>query len=103
MFNKSILICALSALSAVAMADTPVLDQQQANQHARIAQGVKSGELTPAEAHRVRHMERNLRRHEAAAEADGVVTGAERRSLQRQSQHASRAIAVQKHDRQDRK
>lgn len=81
---------------------TPRTDARQHQQRSRIRGGVQSGELTAAEATQLRMQQDNIRRSERMAKADGKVTAGERVRLQRQQQRASRNIARQKHDRQDR-
>lgn len=89
--------------SGVAYAqETPVVDTRQQNQQTRIREGVASGEVTRAEAKKLRAEQRNIRRTEHRAEADGTVTDRERARLQRKQNRASRDISRQKHDRQDR-
>lgn len=107
MFKKiAIAAAALVSLSGVlattASAGTPALDQRQQNQAQRIRQGVRSGELTRHETRRLVHGQRELRRDERAAKADGVVTARERVELQREANQQSRRIHRQKHDAQDR-
>ena len=77
---------------------TPKIDQREANQEKRIQQGVASGSLTPKEAARLEKRESKIKADEAAAKADGKVTTAERKKLNRELDHASRAIERQKHD-----
>ncbi len=77
---------------------TPRIDQREVNQQKRIDQGVASGQLTPKEAARLENREAKIANDEAAAKADGKVTGAERRKLQREENRASAAIKRQKHD-----
>jgi uncharacterized membrane protein YebE (DUF533 family) len=89
-------------LAGAASAGTPNVDARQANQRARINQGVASGELTPREAARLRAEQAHVRRDERAAKADGVVTPRERAHLQRELDHSSADIARQKHDGQER-
>jgi Skp family chaperone for outer membrane proteins len=79
---------------------TPGLDQRQANQEKRIEQGVKSGQLTKREAARLEKREGKLEADKQAAKADGKVTKAERRKLNREADRDSRAIYRQKHDAQ---
>lgn len=90
-------------LATTASAATPNIDARQANQRARIHQGVASGELTPREAAALRAQQAHIRREERAAKADGVVTRGERRHLQQDLNRADRSIARQKHDAQDRR
>lgn len=83
---------------AFAQAATPRVDQRQANQEARIQQGVDSGSLTPREAHRLERGQRHVQNIEARAKADGVVTRDERARLHHAQDVQSRRIYAQKHD-----
>ena len=85
---------------AFAQTATPKLDQRQANQEKRIEQGVASGQLTPRETTRLEKREGKLQADKLNAKADGKVTAAERRKLQREANRDSRAIHRQKHDAQ---
>ena len=101
--TKSILMAIVAvAVTAPVFAGTPVLNQREANQHARIHQGVQSGELTKPEARRLRVGEARLNLNEARAKEDGVVTPAERARLQREANNESKRIYRQKHDEQTR-
>lgn len=88
----------LTAAVASAHAATPRVDQRQANQRARIQQGVRSGELTRGEASRLRAGQRHVNRVERRAKADGVVTGRERAHLNHAQNVQSRHIARLKHN-----
>lgn len=81
---------------------TPVADQRQHAQRARIRQGTVSGELTRAETAKLRAEQRHIRRSERRMKSDGVVTQRERARLQRKQNKASRDIRRQKHDAQER-
>jgi hypothetical protein len=89
-----------TTLASVAFAGTatPRVDRREARQHARIRQGVKSGQLTPSEAARLHAGQRHVNRVETRAKADGKVTPAERARLNRAQNHQSRAIARKKHN-----
>lgn len=94
-------------LGAMAMAQTPAgaastprLDKREAQQQKRIDQGVASGQLTAKETNLLDKREAKLAADEAAAKADGKVTHAERRKLEREANRDSRAIHRQKHDKQ---
>lgn len=102
MFRKILMTAALAAISVPAMAGTPRLDAREHNQRQRIAQGVRSGELTRPETRRLIAGERRLHRHERFAKSDGVVTPAERARLQRNANRMSARIYRQKHDPQSR-
>ena len=49
MFRKLAVAAVLTAIALPAMAGTPGLDAREQNQRERIAQGVRSGELTRPE------------------------------------------------------
>ena len=102
MFRKFAIAATLAAISVPALADTPRLDAREQNQRERIVQGVRSGELTRPETRRLIVGERHLHRHERFAKADGIVTRAERVSLQRHANRMSARIYRQKHDPQSR-
>ena len=79
---------------------TPRVDQREANQQARIAQGAASGQLTPKETNRLEKEQAVVNKAEANAKADGTVTRHERRRLQRLQDGTSKNIHRQKHDAQ---
>ena len=79
---------------------TPRVDQREANQQARIAQGAASGQLTPKETNRLEKEQAVVNKAETNAKADGTVTRHERRRLHRLQEGASRDIHHQKHDAQ---
>ena len=76
------------------------IDQREANQHARIEQGVRSGDLTPGEAHRLHQRQVRLHRVEARMRArnGGYLNRHQRHRLQKMANHDSRAIARLKHN-----
>jgi hypothetical protein len=94
----SVVAFTLVAGIASANTDTPRVDRREARQHARIHNGVKSGQLTPGEAHRLRADQRHIDRMEDRAKADGKVTPGERRKLNRAQNHESRKIYRLKHN-----
>lgn len=79
------------------------VNQRQHNQHERINQGVRSGELNAREAHRLNQEQRQIRAEERAYRADGTLDPAERKDLRQDQNQASRHIYKEKHDAQDRK
>lgn len=97
-------LAATLALTATPLArtGTPVVDNRQDRQDARIDQGVASGELTARENRRLRAEQRHIQRVENRAKADGVVTARERAHLQQEQNQANRRIRRNKHDAQDR-
>ena len=100
------IMCAVAALMlgmtgmAFAQADTPVIDQRQANQEKRIDQGIASGQLNERGAARLNKQQDRVDTMENKAKADGVVTKKERARLHNAQNHASRNIAREKHDAQ---
>lgn len=103
---KTLMAVLALSVGGLAMAQTPTapatpkLDQREANQQARIDQGVASGQLTAKETNRLDKREAKLNADEAAAKADGKLTRAERRKLHREANRDSKAIHKQKHDAQ---
>jgi len=101
--NKSILFAALAVIAtAPVLAGTPRLDHREAHQSNRIYNGVANGELTRPEARRLSAGQVHLRRAEARAKSDGVVTAGERAHRQHEANQQSRRIYRQKHDSQQR-
>jgi hypothetical protein len=98
----SIALFLLLGIAGVQAQSTPVVDQRQENQKERIKGGVKSGELTRAETKKLAKDQRELRRMERRAKADGDVTAKERARLQHKENKNSRAIKRQKNDAQAR-
>jgi uncharacterized membrane protein YebE (DUF533 family) len=97
--KKIFVIVFLTMVTVISYAQqTPVADQRQRNQQARIREGVVSGDLTRTETRRLRTEQRHIRRTERRAKADGTVTTQERRKIQRKQNRASRDIRRQKHD-----
>lgn len=95
-------VLALTANLASAQTADPGVNKRQHRQAARIAQGVKSGELTRSEARALRSEERAIRAEEREFKSDGKLTQSERRELHRDLNEASRDIYREKHDAQTR-
>ncbi|MDQ8023199.1 MAG: hypothetical protein REI94_15285 [Moraxellaceae bacterium] len=76
----------------------PAVDASQHRQGHRIAQGVRSGELTRSEAQTLGAERRAIRSEERAYRADGVLTRAERQDLRGDQREASANIYEEKHD-----
>jgi hypothetical protein len=93
----------LVSFPASAQTKTPVVKERQENQQSRIKDGVKDDELTRREAARLRAEQAKIQAEKEAAKADGKVTASERAKIQRDQNKASRHIARQKHDKQERK
>ena len=81
----------------------PGVNERQANQTARIQQGVKSGELTHGEAQELRTERRDIRDLEHTYKEDGTLTRDERQDLHKQLNQQSREIYEEKHDDETRK
>jgi hypothetical protein len=87
----------LAAASVSAMARpmhhaTPSIDARQAEQAARIDAALRDGRLSRREFRSLQREQAAIRRYEARAKADGIVTRAERRELQEMLDRASRHI-----------
>ena len=98
---KTTLVAALSSFvvtTAFAGDRDPGVTKRQRYQHSRIAEGVKSGELTHSEAKSLRAEQRAIRVEEAEFKSDGVLTRGERRELHRDLNESSRDIRREKHD-----
>jgi len=67
-----------------------------------MAQGIRSGSLTPGETRRLISTESGIRRMERAMKSDGVLTKAERTQLHAALNQASQATAVLEHNDADR-
>lgn len=96
-----IALLALAGASAFAQAPgtaTPRVDQREAHQQARIAQGAASGALTARETQRLETQQARIDHAEAKAKADGTVTAKERRRLHAMQDGAGRDIRRKKHN-----
>lgn len=87
-----------SLISSAAIAGTPRMDRREALQRARIADGRRCGELTRGELARLNAGQRHVHRMERRAGADGVITRAERRRIERAQDRESRTIHRLKHN-----
>ncbi len=89
----------LVGVACVAFAQsTPVVRNSQVRQSARIADGVKDGELTHKEAKHLKKQQRHIQHEKHIAKADGVVTHSERKNIRHDQRVANRSIKRQKHD-----
>jgi hypothetical protein len=84
----------------LAQANTPVIDERQANQDQRIDQGISSGQLNEREANRLNKQQEHINKMEDRAKSNGVMTKKERARIVAAQDRASRHIAREKHDRQ---
>ena len=98
---KTTLVAALYSFvvpTAFAGDRDPGVNNRQRHQHSRIAEGVKSGALTHAEAKSLRAEQRAIRVEEVEFKSDGVLTRGERLELHRDLNESSRDIRREKHD-----
>jgi hypothetical protein len=98
---KSLILATISAafLAASLPADQKIA-QRKENQQDRIAQGVKSGQLTAGETARLEtketHLNKEIRTDRAAN--GGKLTGAEKAQVNRQQNRLSKDIYKDKHN-----
>jgi hypothetical protein len=79
------------------------VNRRESSQRARIRQGIRSGELTRGEAHRLINQQRRIESYERRSRLDdGRLDRHERRRLDQMLDRSSRDIYRQKNDRQDR-
>ena len=111
-FASLAVVCGLSATSFAQRSQTSSvaqdrrfhhrnINQRQENQQDRIAQGIKSGGLTPREAARLERQETHINRVESRYRKSGNgLSPSERARLQRDLNRESRRINQQRHDHQ---
>jgi hypothetical protein len=101
MMTRLAVVAATLTMASPALAGRIV--RREVNQQARIAQGVRSGELTAAETARLEAREAILNREIRRDRVDGGgLSTHERAKIERQQDRLSRSIYRQKHDAQDR-
>jgi hypothetical protein len=76
------------------------VNKREQNQQNRIANGVKSGQLTPGETRRLERGEQRLQHNEkkAMAKDNGHLTKQDQRHLNREANHMSKRIYKDKHN-----
>jgi uncharacterized protein HemX len=74
------------------------IDAAQANQEARIRDGIRDGSLTRREATGLVQEQRRIQQLESRAKADGVVTRSEHDQIRRSQQNAGKHIYQERHD-----
>jgi hypothetical protein len=99
---KAKFILAAVAFLSIATISAEAQTGKAKRQHHRIKQGVKSGELTHAEAKNLRNDQKEIREEKKEAKADGIVTPAERKELRKAKRKESREIYRKKHNKRDR-
>ncbi len=100
-----VLATILVALPAAGFAQTTKqernhINARKENQQDRVAQGVKSGQLTAGETARLEHQESGINREERGmrAEDNGHLSAQDRRTLAKQQNQESRRIYRDKHN-----
>ena len=98
--KKLIILGALILTSGLVNAQTQTkkVNQRQENQKERVAQGVKSGELTKKETRKLARQQRDIQKTKRAAKADGVVTKKERAVINQKQNAANRNIKRKKNN-----
>ncbi len=95
----AIVLASLFTIPAFAQnTNTPNIDKREANQQARIANGINSGALTAQETANLEKREAKIEADKQMAKADGKVTKAERAKLQHEENRASKKIYAKKHN-----
>jgi hypothetical protein len=107
-FTKLALIASLTLAPAGIFAQaTPTpgqhdydINQRKVDQQDRIAQGVKSGQLTAGETSRLEHQEAGINKEERGmrAQDNGHLTKADRQTIHQQQNQESRRIYRDKHN-----
>lgn len=94
----------LSAAALIAFSVSPALaqniHQRKVNQQDRIANGVKSGQLTPHETARLERQQKSINHeeHNMRKADNGHLTAADRRQLNRRQNRSSKNIYAKKHN-----
>ena len=94
------LVLTFAAMAQTTAPPPGTAGQRKANQQARIAQGVKSGQLTPHETANLEHREAsvNHEEHNMRAADNGKLTAADRTALNNRQNHISNSIYKDKHN-----
>lgn len=94
-------LAAVAAIGTAVSASAQPVNQREARQEHRIRQGVRTGQLTPAEARRLRYLETRLHRTEARMRwrNGGRLSPAQRHRLQQMANRDNAAIYRLKHNR----
>ena len=92
--------CLAAVLAAGALAQTPEVGQRKENQQDRIAQGVKSGQLTAGETSNLEKKESSINQEVKTDRSlnGGKLTQQERRTVNRQQNQMSNQIYKDKHN-----
>lgn len=90
-----IMALSISIANAQVVTDKPTSKQ-------RIKEGIKSGELTKAEAANLRRDQKELRKDVKEARKDGDLSRKERREIRHDKKHLNREIFRKKHNNRER-
>ena len=98
----AIAVCAQTTPDAPPAKKESKVGERKANQRKRVAEGVKSGELTARETAKIETKEAAINKDVRAERAanGGKLTPAERRKVNRQQNKTSKEIYREKHDAQ---
>ena len=90
----------LCAAAQTTPAERHHIAQRKTNQQQRIGQGVRSGQLTPGETHRLEGQERGVNQEERGmrSQDNGHLTAQDRHTVARQQNQESRRIYRDKHN-----
>jgi methionine-rich copper-binding protein CopC len=105
-FKHSLLAAALILAPVCTFAQTtapaaqPTINQRKVDQQDRIANGVKSGQLTAGETSHLEHQEAGINKEERGmrAQDNGRLTKQDRKTIRKQQNQESRRIYRDKHN-----
>lgn len=94
------MMVAATVMMMGAVAQTDKVDQRKENQQDRVAQGIKSGQLTSGEAAKVEKKEAAINQevHTDRTLNGGKLTGQEKQTINRQQSQMSKQIYADKHN-----
>ncbi len=99
---KKYILLAVVMVAIAASSNAQTEKRSLRDESRRIAQGIRSGQITKTEALVLRKQAKDVRRTKAIAVADGVVTPQERGAIARQDRQLDRTIRRTKHNKRTR-
>ena len=96
--NMKNLVLSFAILTSVLSFAQQREDRNLRGERKRVAQGIKSGEITPREAIAIEKQARDVKQAKRAAAADGQITLKERAKIARQDKQRDRTINRKKHN-----